>query len=346
MAVVDLDERFLSAALTEARKGLGLTSPNPAVGAVLVSKNKIIARGHHRRAGAPHAEIECLTSLGQALPAQSTLYVTLEPCSTVGRTGACTVAIIKSGIRNIVIGALDPNPKHAGRGIEQLKSAGLNVKVGILGEECAALNESYNKWIQTGLPFVIAKCGMSLDGRLTAPPSEGRWLTSAKSRRHAQQLRARVDAILVGAKTIRADDPRLTVRGWPGAKQPRRIVLSRSGKLPRNARVFIDRFAESTKVYGKVDLFALFRELGADEITSVLIEGGGEVLGQALDQRLIDKVYIYAAPIFNGGPTTAFAGKGANSTQEAAHLRRPGYEKIGDDICITGYPTYERPRTE
>jgi diaminohydroxyphosphoribosylaminopyrimidine deaminase/5-amino-6-(5-phosphoribosylamino)uracil reductase len=342
MAAPNNDERFMRAAVAEARKGLGWTSPNPAVGAVLVSKNKIISRGHHRRAGSAHAEIECLASFGRQLSADATLYVTLEPCSTVGRTGACTVAIINSGVRNLVIGALDPNPKHAGRGIEQLEKAGIKVRVGILRDECAALNEGYSKWIQTGVPFVIAKCGMSLDGRLTAPPSESRWLTSTQSRRHAQHLRAQVDAILVGAETIRADDPRLTARGRPGAKQPRRIVLSRSGKLPRNARVFTDRFADSTKVYGGIRLPTLFRDLGKNEVTSVLIEGGGDVLGQALDQRLIDKIYVYTAPVFSAGPAIAFAGTGAGSTQQAARLSGVRYEKIGADICVIGYPNYDR----
>src|SRR5205085_1136434 len=149
----------------------------------------------HRRAGLAHAEIECLATASRKPPADAILYVTLEPCSTVGRTGACTDAIIKSGVRNLVVGTLDPNPNHAGRGIELLQKAGVDVRVGILGNECAALNEGYNKWIQTGVPFVIAKCGMSLDGRLTAPPSENRWLTSAQSRRHAQKIRAQVDAI-------------------------------------------------------------------------------------------------------------------------------------------------------
>lgn len=327
----------MRSALAEARKGLGLTSPNPAVGAVLVSKNRIVSRGYHRRAGLAHAEVECLASFGRKVPANATLYVTLEPCCTTGRTGACTVAIVESGVRKLVVGALDPNPEHAGRGIEQLEKAGLNVRVGVLGEECAGLNESYNKWIRTGIPFVIAKCGMSLDGRLTAPPSEGRWLTSAKSRRHAQQLRAQVDAILVGAETIRADNPRLTVRGKPGARQPRRIVLSRSGKLPNGARVFTDRFADSTTVYGEVDLAGLIRDLGKKEITSVLIEGGGDILGQALDRRLIDKVYIYIAPVLTAGPTTAFAGMGAGSTQDAAGICRICYEKMGADICVIGY---------
>jgi diaminohydroxyphosphoribosylaminopyrimidine deaminase/5-amino-6-(5-phosphoribosylamino)uracil reductase len=182
---------------------------------------------------------------------------------------------------------------------------------------------------------------MSLDGRLTAPRLESQWLTSPASRRHAQELRAGVDAILVGAETIRADNSRLTVRGNPEAKQPRRIVLSRSGKLPRTARVFTDRFAEQTTVYREMNLGDVLRRLGADEITSVLIEGGGDVLGQALDQRLIDKVQIYAAPIFTGGPTTAFGGAGVDSTQHAARLSRVRYEKIADDICVIGYPTYE-----
>jgi diaminohydroxyphosphoribosylaminopyrimidine deaminase / 5-amino-6-(5-phosphoribosylamino)uracil reductase len=333
-------EEFMAIALGEARKGLGLTSPNPAVGALLVAKNKIVARGHHRRAGSPHAEIECITSFGRKVPAQATLYVTLEPCSTIGRTGACTDAIIESGIRKLVVGAVDPNPKHAGRGIERLREAGLEVQVGLLERECNELNESFNKWIKTGIPFVIAKCGMSLDGRLTAPPSETRWLTSTAARRHAQQLRAQVDAILVGAETVRADNPRLTVRGQPTAKQPQRIVLSRSGKLPPAARMFTDRFAELTTVYRMTELAILLRELGAKQITSVLIEGGGDVLGQALDQRLIDKVYIYTAPVFTGGPTIAFAAAGADSTQSAAQLHRIRYERIGDDICVVGYPTY------
>ncbi|HEX4631777.1 MAG TPA: bifunctional diaminohydroxyphosphoribosylaminopyrimidine deaminase/5-amino-6-(5-phosphoribosylamino)uracil reductase RibD [Chthoniobacterales bacterium] len=334
------DEKFMRVALTEARKGVGLTSPNPAVGAVLVVKNKIVARGHHRRAGSPHAEVECLTNFGRTVPAEATLYVTLEPCSTIGRTGACTDAIIAAGVRRLVVGAVDPNPKHSGRGLEQLRKAGLEVQFGVLENESIELNEPYNKWIVTGIPFVIAKCGMSLDGRLTAPPSESRWLTSAAARGHAQRLRARVDAILVGAETIRADNPRLTVRGHAGAQQPWRIILSRSGKLPRHARVFTDRFAERTTVHRDTDLRILLSKLGAKKITSVLIEGGGDVLGQALDQRLIDKVQVYTAPIFAGGPVIAFAGAGADATPNAARLHRIRYEKIAGDICVTGYPMY------
>lgn len=331
----------MQAALVEARRGVGLTSPNPAVGAVLVIQGKIVARGHHRRAGRPHAEVECLAQFGPRVPKSAILYVTLEPCSTAGRTGPCTSVIIDAGVKKLVVGTLDPNPRHNGRGIEQLTKAGVDVRVGVLSEECSALNESYNKWIQTRIPFVIAKCGMSLDGRLTAAPSEGQWLTSTASRRHAHRLRAEVDAILVGAGTVRADNPRLTFRGKPAGKQPWRVVVSRSGPLPRRLRIFTDRFADRTLVYGEISLDALLRDLSTREITSVLIEGGGDILGQAMDQKLIDKIQIYAAPVFTGGPTISFAGNGAGSTAEAPRLTRVRYERIEDDICITGYPDFE-----
>jgi diaminohydroxyphosphoribosylaminopyrimidine deaminase/5-amino-6-(5-phosphoribosylamino)uracil reductase len=332
------DATFMQTALAEARRGFGLTSPNPAVGAVLVVGNKIVARGHHRRAGAPHAEVECLSTIGRVLPKTATMYVTLEPCSTTGRTGPCTTALIDAGIKHLVVGAIDPNPKHAGRGINLLRDAGIEVRSGVLADECARLNESYNKWIRTGVPFVIAKAGMSLDGRLTRPPGEGQWLTSAASRRHAHRLRSQVDAILVGAETIRADDPRLTFRGYPDAKQPWRIVLSSSGKLPARAQIFVDEFRDRTLVYRKTEIATLLRELGARQITSVLIEGGGDVLGQALDAGVIDKAHIYVAPTFAGGPTRAFAGAGAASTAEAFQLRDVHYERIGSDVCVSGYP--------
>jgi diaminohydroxyphosphoribosylaminopyrimidine deaminase / 5-amino-6-(5-phosphoribosylamino)uracil reductase len=333
------DERFMRVALSEARKSLGETSPNPAVGAILVAGNRIVSRGHHRRAGLPHAEVECLKRAGRKMPKNGTLYVTLEPCSTKGRTGACTDEIIRSGIKSVVIGATDPNPRHRGRGIEILQNAGIEVRSGVLAPECAALNEAFNKWIATGIPFVIAKCAMSLDGRLTRPKKESRWLTSAAARKHAQKLRAEVDAILVGAETIRADNPRLTLRiGAHKDRQPTRVVLTRSDNLPRNAHVFRDRFGKSTLVYQDQTLAAVLADLGAKNITSVLIEGGGDVLGQALDQRLIDKVQIYIAPIFTAGSVAAFAGNGAGQTIDAARLDRIQFEKIGQDICVTGYP--------
>jgi len=337
MLPLELDERFMRAALSEARKGVGHTSPNPAVGAVLVSRGRIISRGHHREAGKPHAEIECLTGVESRVPAGSTLYVTLEPCSTKGRTGPCTAEIIRSGIKRVVVGSIDVNPRHKGRGIQLLKRAGIDVRCGILVDQCAAINEAFNKWIVTRRPFVIAKCGMSLDGRLTRPPGDARWITGASARRHAHQLRGIVDAILIGAETLRKDNPRLTVRGVRGAKQPWRVILTCSGRLPRDACVFTDRAAERTRVYNNRSLDVVLDDLGKNNITSVLIEGGGDILGQALEARLIDKVQIYVGPMLTGGPVVAFAGNGARATVDAAKLKRVSYARIGQCLCVTGY---------
>jgi diaminohydroxyphosphoribosylaminopyrimidine deaminase/5-amino-6-(5-phosphoribosylamino)uracil reductase len=339
----DNDERFMRAAFQDARKSLGLTSPNPAVGSVLVVGNRIVARGHHREAGLPHAEIECLRKFGRAIPPGATLYVTLEPCSTVGRTGRCTDEIIKSGIKRVVIGTIDVNPRHSGRGIELLRKAGIEVRVGVLADECSVLNEAFNKWIVTGKPFVIAKCGMTLDGRLTCREPEKRWITSSAARRHGRQLRAQVDAILIGAKTLRTDNPKLTVRNGRQGKQPLRVVLTRSGKLPRGANLFTDRFADKTLIYRNRQLDFVLRDLGKKGITSVLIEGGGNVLGQALDQKKIDKIQIYIGPKLSGGPVIAFGGRGAKATRAAAHLQHVRYQRIGQDICVTGYPQHGLP---
>jgi diaminohydroxyphosphoribosylaminopyrimidine deaminase / 5-amino-6-(5-phosphoribosylamino)uracil reductase len=335
------NEKFMRAALDEAKKALGQTSPNPAVGAVLVIDNRIVAKGHHREAGRDHAEIECLRDFGAAVPARATLFVTLEPCSTAGRTAPCTDAILSAGVRNVVVGAIDVNPRHSGKGIMQLRNAGVNVRAGVWAEDCARLNEAFNQWIVTGRPFVIAKCGMSLDGRLTRPAVEPRWITGSSARRHANELRARVDAVLVGAETVRADNPRLTVRGGPRRRQPWRVVLTRSGRLPQHAHVFSDRFAARTLIYKGKSLAGALKNLGKRGITSVLIEGGGDVLGQAFDAHLIDKVQLYLGPILSGGPIIAFPGRGADNTGNALRLRRVSYQRIAQSVCITGYP--ERP---
>jgi len=338
------DKQLMRAALKEAKKALGQTSPNPAVGAVLVIDNRIVAKGHHREAGRDHAEIECLRDFRAPVPARATLFVTLEPCSTAGRTAPCTNAILSAGVKNVVVGAIDVNPRHSGKGIMQLRNAGVNVREGVLAEECARLNEAFNKWIVTGCPFVIAKCGMSLDGRLTRSPVEPRWITGPSARRHARELRAHVDAVLVGAETVRADNPRLTVRGADRGRQPWRVVLTRSGKLPRRARLFSDRLAARTLIYKAKSLAGVLKNLGKRGITSVLFEGGGDVLGQALDARLIDKVQLYLGPILSGGPVIAFPGRGADNTANAVHLRRVSYQRIGQSVCITGYP--ERPASK
>ncbi len=299
----------MRAALKEAQKAIGQTSPNPAVGAVLVVDDRIVARGHHRGAGSEHAEVECLR--------------------TFGRTAPCTNAIVKAGVKNVVTGAADVNPRHSGRGITQLRNAGVNVRDGILAEECARPNESFNKWIVTGRPFVIAKCGMSLDGRLTRPPSERSWITSSAARHHARKLRTRVDAILIGAETLRVDNPRLTVRGMRHGRQPWRVVLTRSGNLPPRAHLFSDRQAARTLVYKRKRLAAVLEDLGKKNLT----------LGEALDACLINKVQLYLGPILTGGPVIAFSGRGTGTTADAIRLDRISYQRIGQNICITAYPS-------
>ena len=335
---MNMHEKFMRAAVAEAKKGLGTTSPNPAVGAILVRGNRIIARGYHRRAGGNHAEVDCLRKLGERVPPGATLYITLEPCSTRGRTAPCADYIIERGVRRVVIGTIDPNPRHRGRAVDLLRAGGVDVSVGILEQECARLNEAFNKWIVTGEPFVIAKCGMSLDGHLTRPPGESKWLTSESSRVHAHRLRAIVDAIIVGAETIRRDNPRLTIRGGPRNVQPLRVILTKSGRLSRTAKVFCDSNRDRTLIRRNKTLRSVLRDLGRHKITSVLIEGGGDVLSQAFDQRLVDKVQIYIAPIFTGGKVLAFGGTGAPSTERSLRLESVLYQRIGQDICVTAYP--------
>ena len=335
----------MRAALREAKKGIGRTSPNPAVGAVIVSDGKVIARGWHKRAGMPHAEIEALRKIRPARlrpGAQgATLYVTLEPCSTHGRTPPCVDAIIAAQIRRVVIGAIDPNPKHAGRAARILRKAGIRVTTGVLGAECRGLNHAFNKWIVTGTPWVIAKAGMSLDGQLSRPRGGGRWITSPASRADAHRLRARVDAILIGAETLRADNPRLTVRGVRGAaRQPWRVVLTRSGKLPPDARLFTDEHKEKTLVFKNQSLGAVLRALGRKQITSVLIEGGADILGQAFDRRLVDEAHFYIAPLLIGGHKMSVGGTRAGAA--GIRIKDPCFKKIGNDLHVFGKVEYSR----
>ncbi|MBA2622998.1 MAG: bifunctional diaminohydroxyphosphoribosylaminopyrimidine deaminase/5-amino-6-(5-phosphoribosylamino)uracil reductase RibD [Chthoniobacterales bacterium] len=340
------DEHFMRVAIAEARKGTGHTSPNPIVGAVLVARGGVVALGHHQKVGSAHAEVRCLESYGRRLRKSDSVYVTLEPCSTTGRTPPCTEAILASGLGCVVVGTIDPNPKHQGRGIATLRAAGIEVRVGVLADECTKLNEAFNKWVQTGRPLVIAKCGMTLDGRLTRGPGEDQWITGPAARRHANRFRAQVDAILIGAETLRIDNPRLTVRENPGGRQPWRVVLSRSGKLPGNAHVFTDRYANRTLLFENKPLDVVLDSLGQKDVTSVLIEGGGEVLGQALDQRLVNQVHIYLGAIFSGGPVIAFPGTGAPSTPEGLRLCDLRYEQIGDDVFISAKARSHPPRLQ
>ncbi len=314
-------------AIREARKGIGKTAPNPAVGAVLVRDGKVISKGWHRAAGRPHAEIEALGKVSDA--AGCTLYVTLEPCSTHGRTPPCTAGIIRAGISRVVFGATDPNPAHAGRAKKILKKAGIEVSTGVLADQCSELNAAWNKWISTGLSFVTAKAGMSLDGRIASFPGR-RWITSEAARADAMKLRASCDAILVGAETVRVDDPHLTIRGVSKCRQPWRVVWSRSGEIPREAKILTDEFRDRTLVFKGKSLLSVLRDLGRRGVQHVLIEGGGRTHGEAFDRGLVDRVVFYVAPVVLGGNTPAVGGRGKKDIE----LSNAVYKKVGADLRI------------
>ena len=294
----------MNLAFRQARRGIGLVSPNPPVGCVIVKGRKIIDKGHHARAGGPHAEIVAMSRATRRQLKGATAYVTLEPCSTKGRTGACVDALIAAGIARVVYSSTDPNPAHAGRAKRLLKRRGIEVQSGLLKETGDALIRPWAKFITTGLPWVIAKAGVSLDGRLTRPKGESQWLTSEQSRADAQRIRAEVDAILVGAGTVRADNPSLTLRDRAalkrGVQQPLRVVFTRSGKLPRKAALFTDKHRDRTLVQERKTLRAVLKDLAKQGCVSVMIEGGGHMLGDAFKRGLVDEACFYIAPILCG----------------------------------------------
>jgi diaminohydroxyphosphoribosylaminopyrimidine deaminase / 5-amino-6-(5-phosphoribosylamino)uracil reductase len=306
------------------------------VGAAVVQNGRLVATGYHRKAGRPHAEIEALRKAPPAALRGSTLYVTLEPCSTFGRTPPCTDAIIAARIRRVVVGAIDRNPAHAGKGIERLRAAGIRVTTGVLDEQCRRLNVGFDQWISSNRPWVIAKIAQSLDGRITRPPGESSELTGRAAHRRVQALRATVDAILIGAETLRQDNPRLTVRGIRGARQPWRVVVTRTGVLPADARLLTDGFRERTLVYREESWNHVFADLGKRGVTRLLVEGGGEVLGELFDADLIDEVWSFFAPLLTGGNKPAFGGTGVAGNAEAKLLRQCRFERLGDDILVRG----------
>jgi diaminohydroxyphosphoribosylaminopyrimidine deaminase/5-amino-6-(5-phosphoribosylamino)uracil reductase len=337
-APANMDKRYMRLALRQARKGLGKTSPNPAVGAVLVRDGAVLSTGWHRRAGGPHAEIEALSALPVLESAAgATLYVTLEPCSTIGRTPPCTDAIIAAKIGRVVIGAIDANPKHEGRGLEQLRRAGIAVTTGVLEEESGLLNVGFNKWITAGMPWVIAKVAQSLDGRITRPAGEPQWLSNNRSLRLVHYLRSTVDAILVGAETVRRDNPRLTVRTSTPGLQPWRIVVTRSGNLPVDATLLNDEYRDRTLVYQGTGWLDIFKDLGALGVTRLLVEGGGDVLGQLHDLQLIDELWCFITPLLTGGNRPSFGGAGVEGMEDASRLNRIRYKRVGNDVLVTGH---------
>lgn len=338
MSVVSLtDEAAMELALAEARRGIGLTAPNPPVGAVILKDHQLLGRGWHQKAGGPHAEIEALRDAAAAGHdvRGATIYVTLEPCSTHGRTPPCSSALIEAGVARVVWGARDPNPSHLGRAETLFKSAGISVSTGVLEKECQEILRPFAKRITTGLPWVIAKAGMSLDGRITRPAGEGQWLTGLAARGDAMLLRATCEAILVGAETIRQDNPSLTLRGpalQPGQPQPWRVVLTHSGNLPAEAQVFTDAHRDRTLLIQNQPLETVLRDLADRGVMSVLIEGGGQILATAFSAGLVDEVVFYTGPLISGSGKPVVAGNAFHGSSVA--LQFVECQQVAEDIKL------------
>jgi diaminohydroxyphosphoribosylaminopyrimidine deaminase/5-amino-6-(5-phosphoribosylamino)uracil reductase len=378
-AKVKTDADFIIQALRLARRGCGVTSPNPTVGAVLVKGGKIIGRGRTSPAGGPHAEIEALLNAQKRRhpPRGATLYVTLEPCCTHGRTPPCTEAIIAAGIKKVVVGATDPNPKHSGKAFKILKRAGIEVVHGILSDECERLNEAFNHWIVHRTPFVTVKAAMTLDGKIATANGKSKWITGEKARAHGMKLRQGADAILVGINTILADNPALTFRPVQSLKskvqsrkQPRRIVLDSMARTPLNAKVVSDEFSKLTIIvvsknapknrvaklaervnllvapamnsshvtpHLSLDLRWLLKKLGSENVTSLLVEGGGEVNASFLLGSFAQRVAFFYAPKILGGRDSrkAVAGEGVLRVSDAIQLHDIEWCKLDEDLLLT-----------
>jgi diaminohydroxyphosphoribosylaminopyrimidine deaminase/5-amino-6-(5-phosphoribosylamino)uracil reductase len=359
------DVTLMRRALRLAERGHGRTSPNPPVGAVVTSAdNRVVGEGWHKGPGHPHAEIEALQQAGGAAQG-GTLFVTLEPCTTHGRTPPCAPAVIDAAVARVVIGCADPNPRVDGSGIAQLTAAGIQVEVGVLENDARHLVQAFAKHVRTGRPFVTAKAAISLDGRVAAGDGSSRWVTGPTARRDVHRLRAQCDAVVVGVGTVVADDPQLTVRlrGYAG-RQPLRVVLDPSGRTPPAARVLgsgapalvavTDKApadavealrATGAEVLelpardGRVDLSALLDELGRRDVMEALFEGGPTVLGDLFERGLVDRTIVYVAPKLLGetGPGM-LAGVVVPNIDQAKELQFVSIRRIGADLKIEAYP--------
>ena len=364
---MESDERYMWMALDLARKGLGRTNPNPMVGAVLVKNGEVVGTGFHQRAGEPHAEIIALAEAGEKARG-ATMYTNLEPCCHLGRTPPCTDALIEAGIRKVVAATRDPNPLVSGRGLARLQHAGIKVKSGVLEEKACRLNEVFIKYITFGTPFVMAKTAMTLDGKIATSSGKSRWITGEKSRNYAHILRSRCDGIMVGINTVLQDNPKLNVRleGESG-NDPKRIIVDSRGRLPLDATVVktaargktilaTTALAPKEKLASlrsrgvdvlilpmkdnKVDLQALMGILGKQEISILLVEGGGTLNYSLLEQNLIDKLYCFIAPILFGGKDapTPLEGPGIGEPDKAWIVEELEMKQLEDDLLIIGYP--------
>lgn len=360
------DEHFMRMALELAGRGRGTTSPNPMVGAVVVKNGEVVGKGFHQFAGGPHAEVIAIDEAAERAKG-ATLYVTLEPCNHSGRTPPCTHRIITSGLRRVVIGMKDPNPRVVGGGAEVLKAGGIDVTLGVGAEEARTLNEAFIKHICTGRPYVIAKCAATLDGRIATRTGDSKWITGESARRFVHELRHSVDAILVGSGTIAADDPLLTTRlSDRPPKDPLRVILDTCLRISPRARVLTHTSSADTLVVagdgvsqalkdritrkgvrvieveargGRIALSPLMDRLGSMGVTSVLIEGGSRVLASAFQAGIVDKLCFFFAPILFGGDDgiPICGGPGVERVRDGIRLQRIAIRRFGDDVMIEGY---------
>ncbi|MGQ0811718.1 MAG: bifunctional diaminohydroxyphosphoribosylaminopyrimidine deaminase/5-amino-6-(5-phosphoribosylamino)uracil reductase RibD [Nitrospiraceae bacterium] len=366
----NLDRQYMRRALRLAAKGRGYTTPNPMVGAVVVSAGRIVGQGYHHRAGEPHAEVLALQQAGSR-SRKGTLYVTLEPCThTTKRTPPCAPLLIEAGLRRVVIAMTDPNPSVSGRGVRALERTGVKVDVGCSREEAEVLNEAYCHWMKTGRPFVVLKAGMTLDGKIATSAGESRWITSDAARSHVHRVRSRVDAVMVGIGTVLHDDPQLTVRVRHrqvklAARQPLRVVVDTRLRLPLQAQVIASRSRAQTLVAttaaaprskidrlrargvevmilptrkGQVSLSALLARLGRRQITSLLVEGGGRLNASMLRTGLVNRVMLYVAPRLLGGDDArgVIGGPSPRRLADSLSIENVEWRPIGPDLLVTG----------
>jgi diaminohydroxyphosphoribosylaminopyrimidine deaminase/5-amino-6-(5-phosphoribosylamino)uracil reductase len=353
----------MARALELARRANYQTSPNPMVGAVLIRDGVVVGEGHHTRAGAAHAEVVALDQAG-ARARGATLWVTLEPCCTTGRTGPCTERILAAGVAEVRVATLDPNPEINGCGVAQLRAAGVSVQVGQHGEEAKALIREFSQWVRTGRPLVTLKFAMSLDGKVATAGGESQWITSELGRARSHQLRSQHDAIMVGSGTVLADDPRLTARiGDEGGWQPLRVIVDSRLRTPCDAQVLrtpggavvvataaepdaqrrraLEQAGAEILVVaaeeGRVSLGALLERLGERRVTSLLVEGGPTLLGSFLAQRLGNRIAAFVAPILLGGAGAPgpFGGQGAATLDQSWRLDGLRAEPVGPDLLLT-----------